>query len=87
MDAQMQRLSSERENALKGSNATRRVRSQRAMNEDEATLLWNGTPTPAIEAEKNRLEAEAHEHGYTLNLSDLVFLAFWAGANAAENKR
>jgi hypothetical protein len=54
------------------------------MTVDEARRIWKRLPTPEIEAEAERLVGEALDHGYELDLSDLLFLAFSAGLNAAD---
>jgi hypothetical protein len=46
--------------------------------------LWKRLPTSEVEAEARRLEEEALDHDHTLDLSELAFLAFFAGLNASE---
>jgi hypothetical protein len=53
------------------------------MTRDNALRTWKRTPTPEVEAEINRLQEEALGYGYELELSDLFFLAFYAGLKAA----
>jgi hypothetical protein len=55
------------------------------MTRNEAWLLWKRTPTPEVEAEVRRIEQEAYEHDeYAPDLSELTFLAFFAGLRAAK---
>ena len=55
------------------------------MDDNQLRNLWKRTKTPELDALANKLEREASEQGYDLNLNDLselCFLAFKAGYEA-----
>jgi len=52
--------------------------------------IWKRTPTPEIEALARQLQDEAWDHGFELDLSEILFLAFKAGfeaSNQAQRER
>jgi hypothetical protein len=59
-------------------------RSQKAARSLEKIIsIWRRTPIPEITDMAQQITDEAYRHGCDINLSDVLFLAFKAGFEAA----